>query len=126
MNPEAQSCPSAKCRQGAKLLGIVQGDGTIAYLGSTVIIDEHFVRIASAGRDPEKRFRFSDQCVEAGCKQWTGTRCSVVEDVIRHLSPKPRPLPECSIRPRCRWFNQAGQLACFACPFVVTNLERSE
>ena len=51
-----------------------------------MIIDEHFVPI-SARRDPEKRFRFSDQCVEAGCRQWTGTRCSVVEDVIRTPLP---------------------------------------
>jgi hypothetical protein len=30
-------------------------------------------------------------------------------------------LPECSIRPQCRWHLQSGDAACRACPEVVTD-----
>lgn len=122
MNPGTYRCPSARCQEGAELLGIVRRDGTIAYLGQRVTVDASFVQIASEGRSPEKRFRFSDQCAERGCKQWTGTECGVIDDVIQRL-PSPAPsqsLPKCSIRPECRWFNQAGSHACTVCPFVIT------
>jgi hypothetical protein len=30
-------------------------------------------------------------------------------------------LPECSIRPQCRWHLQSGDNACRACPEVITD-----
>jgi hypothetical protein len=30
-------------------------------------------------------------------------------------------LPECSIRPHCRWHLQSGDAACRACPEVITD-----
>ena len=105
-------------------MGIVQSDGTIAYVGQRLTVDESFVQIASEGRSPEKRFRFSDHCVECGCKQWTGTECGVIDDVIQRLPPPAmaQSLPKCSIRPECRWFSQAGPRACAVCPFVITDV----
>lgn len=124
MNSGAYRCPSARCQEGAQLLGVVRSDGTIAYVSQRLTVDESFVQIASEGRSPEKKFRFSDQCAERGCKQWTGTECSVIGDVIQRL-PSPQAgesLPKCSIRPECRWFSQAGPRACAACPFVITDI----
>jgi hypothetical protein len=118
-------CPSAKCKEGAELLGVVGRDGVVAYLPRPMVIDDEFVQIASVGRDPGKRFRFSDSCVEARCKQWTGTRCGVIDEIIRRLSP-PATAPslrKCAIRSTCRWFAQAGAAACSVCPLVITNLE---
>lgn len=124
MNVEPSRCPSAKCREGAELLGIVRSDGTIAYLGRRTTLDEQFVRIAATGRAPEKRFRFSDLCVEERCAQWAGGRCGIIDDVIQRLTPVPLggPLPRCSIRATCRWFGQSGPRACAVCPFVITDL----
>src|SRR3712207_8387100 len=48
--------------------------GTIRYLGGAPRIDDDFVAIASAGRTPESRFRFSEACGETACGHWDGQR----------------------------------------------------
>src|SRR5450631_3911358 len=126
MRSQSLRCPSAKCTEGADLLGVVQEDGTVAYFAQRIPVELDFVRVAFEGRSPEKRFRFSNQCEEAKCKQWTGARCGVVDAVIRLLPYKPaESLPKCSIRASCRWFSQAGVSACSVCPRVVTDLTQT-
>lgn len=61
------ACPSALCRPGAVLLGIVLPNGRIAYAADRVVVDEEFVRIAHEGRPPEQRFRFSSACMAGAC-----------------------------------------------------------
>jgi hypothetical protein len=120
-------CPSARCTPGAILLGIVLPDGRFAYARDRVAIDREFVEVARNGRPPEQRFRFSSPCVESGCRQWTGARCSVIDAVVEFAAAESATpstsdaLPGCSIRPNCRWFHQRGALACVVCPDVVTD-----
>lgn len=64
--------------------------------------------------------------MEDRCEQWTGSRCGVIDMAIETqdagIAPTlDRPLPRCSIRPRCRWFAQAGPRACAVCPLVITD-----
>jgi hypothetical protein len=40
--------------------------------------------------------------------------------------PTVDPLPRCSIRANCRWFDQQGADACRVCPFVITDLTSLE
>lgn len=118
-------CPSARCEADAILLGVVTPDGRVGYIRPEVRIDADFVAAARAARDPEKRLRFAQPCVEGRCAQWTGSSCGVIESV-RHspegqaAAGESRPLPRCSIRPRCRWFAEQGTRACVVCPLVVT------
>lgn len=116
-------CPSGRCEEGSLLLGIVQGDGRIGFLGAPLRIDEAFVARAKEGRAPERRFRFGGRCIESGCRQWTGSRCGVIDDVMAEAGPQPAAdgLPACGIRPQCRWFRQSGAEACAVCPFVITD-----
>lgn len=123
MNRESVLCPSSVCKEGAILIGIVRRDGRIAYSADEIVVNSEFVQIARSGRPPEKRFRFAGKCIQTGCQQWTGSRCGVIDS----LSTVPRTvdesnLPECSIRPRCRWFLQSGASACAICPDVITDL----
>ena len=121
---EDKLCPSAKLQEGAILLGIVRENGRISYLNEQVVVDQTFVNTARQGRTPEKRFRFADTCVKSGCKQWTGSRCGVIDKVLEYkesLAPDEATLPKCSIRSRCRWFSQQGVDACHVCPIVVTD-----
>jgi len=97
----------------------------VGYLRPELRIDAEFVAAARTGRDPEKRFRFAQPCVEGRCAHWTGSRCGVIENVLdsEHApsaTGRSGPVPRCSIRPRCRWFAEHGTRACAACPLVVT------
>jgi hypothetical protein len=126
----APLCPSARCEPGSIVLGVVTPDGRVGYLRPEVRVDEEFAAAARAGRQPEKRFRFAQPCVEGRCAYWTGSHCGVIENVLGSAegaaaAGESRPLPRCSIRPRCRWFAERGPRACRACPLVVTEPEVS-
>jgi hypothetical protein len=118
-------CPSGRCQDGAILLGIVQEDGYVSIANEKIVIDKEFVQIAHCGRSPEKRFRFAENCVNVGCKQWAHGRCGVIDKVTEILSPKEEitAVPECPIRPECRWYKQCGSKACVVCPEVITDLK---
>jgi hypothetical protein len=124
-------CPSSQCKDGAIVLGIVLPNQTIAYADQRFKIDAG--QAAEMQRNPVtpvKRFRFSSPCAQCGCGQWikgangeSGGRCGVIEEVLEAPRPEflPRTLPECSIRPQCRWFLQRGEEACSVCRYVVTD-----
>jgi hypothetical protein len=125
-------CPSWSCEAGASLIGIVLADGSVAFSKDRIVIDAVFVEAARQGRSPEKRFRFSSTCKRAGCIQWTDGRCGIVDRVISEhavserdgqatAGSEPFVLPECAIRPQCRWHLQSGDDACRACPEVITD-----
>jgi hypothetical protein len=61
--------------------------------------------------------------VESACSQWTGSRCGVIDRVIDLVGAETdqADLPDCSIRPECRWWKQSGPDACAVCPEVVTD-----
>ena len=119
-------CPSARMKEGALLLGIVMTDGRVAFAADRLVVNNAFVSNALEGRSPEERFRFADACAQAGCVQWTGKRCGVIDEVIAEVPAEALQtyLPECSIRPQCRWYSQAGTEACRACPLVVTDCRK--
>jgi hypothetical protein len=123
VSDERVLCPSARCEVGAVLLGIVLPNGHVAFASRELRVDRDFVEAACEGRSPEKRFRFSSPCARAACKQWTGSRCSVIDEVRAAVDHRTAPaaLPACSIRPRCRWFLQSGPEACAVCPLIVTD-----
>jgi hypothetical protein len=127
MSDSTVLCPSWRCEPGASLIGIVLPDGTVAFSKERIVVDAAFVEVARQGRSPEKRFRFSSTCKRAACVQWTKGRCGIADLITseqnRHTVAPEQPfaLPECSIRPLCRWHLQSGDAACRACPQVVTD-----
>lgn len=122
-------CPSHRCKPGSHLLGVRQDNGTIAILPQPLKIDEDFINNARQSLiPPEQRFRFTNKCIDKGCKQWNGKGCEVAERVIGFLNtiPENSGLPECSIRNSCRWFLQKGTEACKICPYVLTEITDEE
>ncbi|HEY1917021.1 MAG TPA: hypothetical protein VGH27_15735 [Streptosporangiaceae bacterium] len=137
---DATSCPSALCEQDALLLGVVGADGTVGYVQPAIRISADFVAQAQACGHPERSFRFAGPCREAGCPQWTGQGCGVI-DVVIGSKPADGPaaspgtagggadrrgaatarLPACGIRRTCRWFAQHGAAACAVCPLIVAD-----
>ena len=141
-SPAPKSCPSALCEEDALLLGVVGPDGAVAYLQPPTRVSADFVRQAQARGRPERSFRFSAPCREAGCPQWTGQGCGVIDIMIgsRPEEPATEPatgptagpgagpgavrgahLPACGIRRTCRWFAQRGAAACGVCPLIVAD-----
>ena len=103
------------------LIGVVQADGRIGYLGEPIPVDAAFVSKAGAGRTPERRFRFANACVECSCRQWTGTGCGVIEKSLGEIPAAAEgEIPACGLRAHCRWHRQSGVAACHVCPLIVT------
>ena len=133
MSADTILCPSSRCEPGALLLGLVLPDGRVAYASDRIAVDDEFVDIARQGRSPEQRFRFASPCVQSACRQWTGNRCGVIDEVLDQVNrkamspeddaadPVQMDLPPCSIRDDCRWWNQHGRSACEVCPLVITD-----
>jgi hypothetical protein len=123
-------CPSSRCEEGATLLGVVLPTGRVAFASTRLEVTEEFVQIARAGRAPEKRFRFASVCAKSGCRQWTGSRCGVIDSIMADRANRidgdaatdDAALPACSIRAQCRWFRQSGRAACATCPEVITDM----
>src|ERR1700752_1183673 len=119
----SKTCPSARCEEGALLLGMVREDGTIAFAEQPRVVGPAFVETARAVGEPEKRFRFAGPCPAAQCRQWEGGKCGVPGTVAKLLAEFEfeRAAPEhCAIRPPCRWFEQDSYAACELCPLVTT------
>jgi len=121
MKKQLKSCPSSVAVEGANLLGVVNEEGTIGYIGNQIEVTKELLSQISQIPHPEKHFRFSNKCVECGCKQWQGGNCSVIKNIISSDSEKSNRLPSCSIRPTCRWYSQEGSEACYHCAFVITD-----
>ena len=119
---ESVLCPSSRAQKGARLLGIRQEDGRVAILPQPLLINDAFIEEANKHTHAEQQFRFTNKCVESGCKQWTGTRCGVADTIVGVMNDLQTSddLPACAIRPQCRWFKQNGADACKVCPFVIT------
>jgi hypothetical protein len=119
---ETKLCPSAPAEEGATLFGVVQADGSIAYLRDNFEVTPDFLETARVGRSPERRFRFSSPCQQSACEQWASGQCSLPERLAAIIPESYRSdrLPRCSIRAHCNWFDQAGPAACRVCPLVVT------
>ena len=120
-------CPSSPCKEGAVLLGIVLADGSVAFATDRIVVDKGFVQNATreGSNPPETRFRFSSPCAQGACRQWTGSRCGVIDSVMADVQTAGYQaddaiLPACSIRQDCRWFQQTGAAACAVCDIVVT------
>jgi hypothetical protein len=122
-------CPSARAKEGARLIGIRQDDGTISILPTALSVDADFLENTRLLEEPpEQRFRFANKCVETGCVQWTGKSCGVADEMVRHLNrvaPDPT-LRACAIRPQCRWHHQSGAEACQMCTYVITQITEQE
>ena len=119
-------CPSAPAAPGASMIAVVEQDGGVTNLLTPMIIDEEFVRSASAFGPLGKRFRFASPCQEGRCANWSGRECGLIgrlEESARSNFPgnTAPALPPCAIRAECRWWLQRGRDACLVCSIVVTD-----
>ena len=116
---EPSLCPAARCEPGAHLVGVVQPSGRVAFLPPGARVDEEFSRLATCPTSTV-RFRYGSRCAESACAHWQGQQCAALDEVRAHLAPFAQTsVSSCSIRPQCRWHQQAGDAACAVCPLVI-------
>lgn len=116
---ESSLCPAARCEPGAHLVGVVQPSGRVAFLPPGARVDEEFFQLASRPTSTV-RFRYGSRCAESACAHWRGQSCAALDEVRAHLAPFAQTSSaSCSIRPQCRWHQQAGDAACAVCPLVT-------
>jgi hypothetical protein len=121
----ASLCPSAPATAGAALIGIVQPDGHVANLPTSLPVDRGFIDRARALGPLERRFRFAAPCEKRRCEHWAGDACGLIgrlldaAEVHEPLAARP---PPCAIRAICRWWDQEGPAACAVCTLVVTDV----
>ncbi|MFO0725917.1 MAG: hypothetical protein U1E65_19185 [Myxococcota bacterium] len=120
-------CPSSNIDQPrAELLGVLMEDGRLSFLAEPRPLTPEFIEIAKRGRDPSRRFRFTSPCIQKRCHSWENERCKVA-DVVTDEFTEAKPseeeaLPDCAIRPACRWFLQRGAESCRVCPEVIAHI----
>ncbi len=117
-------CPSARCKTGNTIFGMLTDKGSVAFLRDKLTATESFVEATKNGSKPESRFRFSDKCYESACEKWNGQNCSVAkiaaELSISDVRLLEESVPSCAIREHCRWFYERGDSACKACRWLIT------
>ena len=124
---DALICPSARCEEGAVVLGIIGGSGTVGYISPALPVSAEFAEHVRRDGSPERRFRFAAPCQRSGCENWTAGRCGVIDDALTvaadiDVQSSEGHLPRCSIRRSCRWFAQNGADACKVCPFMFNHV----
>jgi hypothetical protein len=118
-------CPSYRCEKDASLIGVIGPEGKVNFLNAKLEVSEEFISIASKGRTPEKRFRFSGKCTEHSCMHWKDDHCGLIDKLIENLANNiatPSKIPACPIRSDCRWYRQHNAKACSVCPYIITDL----
>lgn len=117
-------CPSARPEwNGSFVFGISAGtvnEPRVVYLEAPLEITDD-VRRMTAGAELTEVFRFAAPCVNAACQQFADGRCSLARRTVELLPAVASTLPDCLIRPACRWYQEEGEAACFRCPQVVTD-----
>jgi hypothetical protein len=119
-----KSCPSSVAAEGSVLLGVFNKNGSLGYISNKTEVTGNLYEQVKKTKDPEKHFRFSNTCVESGCRQWSSGKCGVINNILHaneDLNLEAQ-LPNCSIRTSCRWYFQEGAQACTFCPYIVTNM----
>jgi hypothetical protein len=116
--PDAALCPSGRPRTGALITGIVGPDGKVAYIRPALPVSAEWLERGAPTSDLETRFRFAEPCVSGACAQWGNGGCRIGKAAASVGASLMGDLPECGIRPSCRWHRQEGDAACRACPLV--------
>jgi hypothetical protein len=124
---ETVLCPSGPATGAhATLLGVFGRDGRLVYTPGTPGVSPTLLSaLTGDGESAEARARFAGRCASSACAYWAEGSCHAI-DLAHEALDGQLPdraeggLPECGIRPACRWWQQEGPSACGLCPYVAT------
>lgn len=117
-------CPSAQADWGGSIaIGVVGGtadEPRVTHFDRALPVDAELLALADPVT-PAEVFRIAAPCLGTGCVHFEANTCRLAERIVELLPQVTRRLPKCSIRPRCRWWQQEGPSACVRCPQIVTD-----
>jgi hypothetical protein len=124
------SCPSARPDAPGAMVFAVIGSGDpadgdaggpprVAYLQRPARPTAGLLDLA-APADPTTILRFAGRCAESRCRHFAAARCALGERLIDLLPAVSDTLPQCALRPTCRWWREQGAAACHRCPQVIS------
>jgi hypothetical protein len=127
---DALLCPSSQPGvEGARVLGVVQQTShgpEVTYLDEFLPATPDVLAMA-APVHPTEVFRLAARCQTNRCPHFDGANCGLATRIVQILPAVVDALPQCQIRPECRWFQQEGAAACRRCPQISTvNYDPSE
>lgn len=64
--------------------------------------------------------RMASRCMSNSCQHFDGHACRLAQRIVEQLPTVVEALPDCQIRPSCRWWQQEGAAAGLRCPQMVT------
>lgn len=118
-------CPSAPGAPGQSvLIGVVTNDGgrgRVVPTSSPLPVTIDLLSLAEPV-SPSEVFRFAAPCRSSSCVHFKQEQCELAARGVSRLEEVASDLPKCSIRPRCRWFQQEGAAICRRCPQVITDV----
>jgi hypothetical protein len=116
-------CPSSQPGvEGALVLGVIQPTHSgprVAYLDELLPASGDVLALA-APLHPTEVYRLAAKCQTSRCPHFDGNRCGLATRLVQILPEAVEALPNCQIRPQCRWFQQEGRSACRRCPEITT------
>jgi len=117
-------CPSAQADwQDSVAIGVIAGtaeEPRLVHLQNTMPVTDELLALSDPVT-PTEVFRFAAPCMCTGCLHFEQQKCQLASKIATILPAVTDELPSCSIRPRCRWWQQEGKAACVRCPQVVTD-----
>jgi hypothetical protein len=124
-SPEDVSlCPSAQPDwEDSVAIGVVEGTAEkprMVHFSGAIAISRELLQLTEPVT-PSEVFRFAAPCMQGHCVHFQNSSCGLVTQIVQVLPAVAESLPTCVIRPKCRWWRQAGKAACMRCDQVVTD-----
>lgn len=118
-------CPSAPLTEGALLYGLVDARGQTAYGQTAFPVTKQLLLSLPVKDQAEQQYRFASPCAQSACIHWQG-RCDLSSRLSLFQAFRQdgaqSGLPQCAIRPQCRWFLQDGPEMCSRCEIIARQL----
>lgn len=129
LNDDPKLCPSSRpTMAGAVAFGVVgadQGRPVTSYLDRNTPAAQvagDFKRLyGQKSVDVTEVVRFASPCAGSQCRHFDEGSCTLAVRIVQNLETVVDALPSCTIRGRCRWWQQEGKAACYRCPQIRTD-----
>lgn len=118
-------CPSSQPDlKNGLVIGVVGGtvdEPRVGYLNRLQRVSTEILELSKPAK-PTEIFRLAAPCAGTACQHFDGSKCTLAQRMTKIVPEVVDTLPKCSLRPRCRWWQEQGASACLRCPQITTDL----